>query len=64
LIAVALLAALVQSACGGGGPSKGACVRGSGVTATCGDDFTTDTCRLVNGDAFYEGKSCKDLGFR
>lgn len=65
LFAVAGLAALLGLAsCGGGDDPKGACVRGSGVGATCGDDFTYAQCNLVNGDKFYEGRTCRDLGFR
>jgi hypothetical protein len=56
--------ALALSACGGGDPATGACVRGTGVGATCGDDFTAGQCSLINGNAFHEGKTCKDLGFR
>ena len=65
-ITVAALAVLICSligGCGGGSGSTGACVRGSGATATCGNDFTVDQCVLINGDQFYEGKSCKDIGF-
>jgi len=42
---------------------KGACVRGSGITAGCGDDFTKGECSMING-SFHEGDSCSDLGFR
>lgn len=60
LIAIGFVPGL--SACSS--PRKGACVRGSGPTATCGDDFTSAQCNLVNGNAFHEGQSCQDLGFR
>ena len=64
-LSVSILLAMAQAACGGGGGNeKGACVRGSGATATCGDDFTAASCTLVNGSGFHEGKTCKDLGFR
>ena len=63
-VSVAAFLALTQVACGGGGNEKGACVGGSGATATCGDDFTATSCTLVNGTGFYEGKTCKALGFR
>lgn len=63
-MSVSILLALAQAACGGGGNENGACVRGSGATATCGDDFTATTCTLVNGSGFHEGKTCKELGFR
>lgn len=60
----AAFVALWVAACGGGDPPKGACVRGSGPGASCGDDFTDAQCNLVNGDRFYEGRTCRDLGFR
>ena len=63
-VSVSVLLALAQAACGGGGNPTGACVRGSGVSASCGDDFSSGQCTVVNGSGFYEGKTCKDLGFR
>lgn len=45
-------------------PPKGACVRGTGITALCGDDFTSANCeQFAGGTSFHEGKSCDDLGF-
>lgn len=61
---IALFLALCLLVACGGDPPKGACVRGSGVTASCGDDFTAGQCELVNGDTFHEGRTCRDLGFR
>lgn len=59
---VAMMIAL--GSCGGGGDNdKGACVRGTGISSTCGDDFTAGQCDLVNG-TFHGNKSCSDLGFR
>jgi hypothetical protein len=63
-VSVSIFLVLTQVACGGGGNANGACVRGSGATATCGDDFTATSCTLVNGTGFYEGKTCKELGFK
>ena len=60
----ALTSVLFEVGCGGGGETTGACVRGTGATATCGDDFTAGQCVLVAGDKFYEGTTCKALGFR
>jgi hypothetical protein len=62
-LTLALLAssALILS-CGGSDP-KGACVSGSGIGSHCGDDFTAGQCDMVNGDHWYEGKTCKDLGY-
>ena len=63
---LAVIALLVTSlaGCGGDANEHGACVRGTGVSASCGDDFTSGQCTLVNGSAFHEGRTCKDLGFR
>jgi hypothetical protein len=58
-----LLLSLGQSSCGGSDDSKGACVGGPNPRA-CGDDFTAGQCTLVNGDAFHEGKTCRELGYR
>ena len=63
-IAAVLVACAAVVACGGGSPATGACVSGSGATARCGDDYTQAQCNLVNGEHFYEGRTCKDLGFR
>ena len=63
IFAVIAIAIGPLTSCGGGGNEQGACVRGTGVSASCGDDFTSGQCGLVNG-TFYESKSCKDLGFR
>lgn len=54
--------AVAASGCGGKDPS-GACVRGSGILATCGDDFSAAQCEFIGGDSWYEGRSCADLGF-
>lgn len=54
--------AVVAAGCGGKDES-GACVRGSGITATCGDDFTSGQCEFIGGDDWYEGRTCADLGF-
>lgn len=53
--------ALLMASCGN--QQKGACVRGTGVAANCGDDFTAGQCSLINGTAFYPGKTCQQLGF-
>jgi hypothetical protein len=42
---------------------KGACVRGTGVTQSCGNDFTSGSCNFIGGNKFYEGLTCEDLGF-
>lgn len=49
-------------ASGCGDKRKGACVRGSGITSTCGDDFTVEQCDYMNG-TFYENETCADLGY-
>ncbi len=41
-------------------PPKGACTVGSGITRSCGEDFTSGSCGIVNG-TFYEGLTCADL---
>ena len=41
-------------------PPPGACTVGSGITRSCGDDFTSGQCGLING-TFYEGLTCADL---
>jgi hypothetical protein len=51
----------IMAGCGGG-DDDGACLRGSGITQSCGDDFTSGQCDIVNG-RFSEGNSCADLGF-
>ena len=58
-----LFGLLVHVSCGGGSDAKGACVGGANPNA-CGDDFTAGQCEAVKGDRFYEGKTCKDLGYR
>jgi hypothetical protein len=64
MLSLALLAStLMTLSCGGDSGPSGACVRGSGIGATCGDDFTHEQCNMVNGDYWYEAKTCKDLGF-
>ncbi len=63
---IAIIGGLIISCflfgCGSDSDSKGACVRGSGITAGCGDDFTKGECDMINGD-FHKGDSCEDLGF-
>lgn len=54
------LMALLLVSCGH--QPTGACVRGSGVAANCGDDFTAGQCSLVGG-SFYQGQTCQQLGF-
>lgn len=61
LLGIALAVAVGLGGCSA--PEKGACIRGSGPTATCGNDFTDAQCILVNGDEFHEGKTCRELGF-
>jgi hypothetical protein len=61
LSSIALFLALAQLACDDN--PTGACITGTGLTAHCGDDFTAGQCALVNGDEFFEGKTCKELGF-
>ena len=62
--AAVLLVAIILVASGCGGKDEtGACVRGSGITATCGDDFTSGQCEFIGGDEWYEGRTCADLGF-
>ncbi|MCW5635371.1 MAG: hypothetical protein KIT17_18685 [Rubrivivax sp.] len=63
LLAAPAAVALTLGACGGD-PPTGACVSGSGRTASCGDDFTHGQCNLINGDRWYEGRTCSDLGYR
>ena len=55
------LTLLICAGCGGG--SEGACTRGSGVTQTCGDDFTSGQCGIVNGTYRGDGTKCSDIGF-
>jgi hypothetical protein len=59
MIVVSLLALLILSC---GHQPTGACVRGSGIAANCGDDFTAAQCNTVGGTAFYQGQTCKQLG--
>ena len=42
----------------------GLLVHGGANPNACGDDFTAGQCEAVKGDRFYEGKTCKDLGYR
>ena len=44
-------------------PAKGACIRGTGVTQSCGNDFTSASCDFIGGNAFHESRTCEDLGF-
>ncbi len=44
-------------------PAKGACVRGTGITRSCGNDFTSASCGLIGGNTFYENLTCADVGF-
>jgi hypothetical protein len=60
LLLLILLAAIILSSCSG--DKKGSCVVGHGITASCGDDFTSGQCSILNG-RFYEGTTCSDLGF-
>lgn len=53
--------ALLMASCGR--QPTGACVRGAGIAATCGDDFSSGQCSLVGGTAFYPGQTCQQLGF-
>jgi hypothetical protein len=41
----------------------GACVRDAGIASTCGDDMTSGQCDMMNGDHWYKGKTCAQLGF-
>lgn len=41
-------------------PAQGACLVGSGITRSCGEDYTGGQCSIING-TFYEGASCADL---
>lgn len=59
-LAVSLLALPILSC---GHQPTGACVRGSGIAANCGDDFTAAQCSLVGGTAFYQGQTCQQIGF-
>lgn len=59
LLAISLLGLLVLSC---GHQPTGACVRGSGIAANCGDDFTAAQCSMVGGSAFYQGQTCAQLG--
>lgn len=59
LLAVSLLGLLILSC---GHQPTGACVRGSGIAANCGDDFTSAQCSMVGGSAFYQGQTCAQLG--
>jgi len=59
LLAVSFFGLLMLSC---GHPPTGACVRGSGIAANCGDDFTAAQCNMVGGTAFYQGKTCQQLG--
>jgi len=47
-----------------GGQPTGACVQGSGIGAHCGDGFTAATCSMMGNSTFYQGKTCKQLGFQ
>ena len=61
-VSMILIPIVLIAACSS--PSKGACVRGTGITATCGDGFTAANCaQFAGGDSFHEGRSCADLGF-
>jgi hypothetical protein len=55
-----LMTTIILSSCSG--DKKGSCVVGTGITASCGDDFTSGQCSLING-SFYEEQTCSDLGF-
>jgi len=46
-----------------GSQPTGACVQGSGIGAHCGDGFTAATCSMMGDSTFYQGQSCKQLGF-
>ncbi len=59
MLAVSSLALLILSC---GHQPTGACVRGSGIAANCGDDFTAAQCSMAGGTAFYQGQTCKQLG--
>jgi len=57
LFAVVLLA-VAASACGD--DTKGACIPRASPQS-CGDDYTSGECDLMNGD-FYPNKTCEELG--
>jgi hypothetical protein len=59
LLAVSFFGLLMLSC---GHQPTGACVRGSGIAANCGDDFTAAQCNTIGGTAFYQGQTCKQLG--
>jgi len=59
LLAVSFFGLLMLSC---GHQPTGACVRGSGIATNCGDDFTAAQCNMVGGTAFYQGKTCQQLG--
>jgi hypothetical protein len=54
------LMAMLTVSCGH--QPTGACVRGAGIGATCGDGFTAAQCSMVGGTAFYQGQTCQQLG--
>ena len=55
--AVACLALLFA---GCGDDEKGACIPRASPQS-CGDDYTSGECDLMNGD-FYPNKTCEELG--
>lgn len=63
LIIIGLMISCFSLGCDNSSNDKGACVRGSGITAGCGDDFTKGECDMINGD-FEKGATCEELGFR
>ena len=61
LVSVVMGLAITSIGCS---PPKGACTTGSGLTASCGDNFTSDLCISTLDGRFSEGATCEGLGFR
>ena len=62
LFATLISILFVAYGCGSSSSDDGACTRGSGITRSCGDDFSRGECDLING-TFHEDRTCADLGF-
>ncbi len=63
IILLSLLPAILMLFSGCEELPKGACVTGSGYSARCRNDDTHAQCNMYNGDEWYEGTSCEELGF-
>jgi len=57
-----VFAAMLSASCGS--HPTGACARAAGTVSNCADGYTASQCTMAGGTAFYEGKTCQQLGLK